>query len=141
MSFGENPFPEDGRIKDASTLSAQRLHSYTIKATEVARVQTSTAGGLRSRRERKDHTPSAGPDEPPGKGKTLFGMRKGPSSGVCKELTFGACPPGSHPTVFANARYVALAPTAVRNRRRVSFVPIEKLSPIKRDFSTIWCSA
>jgi hypothetical protein len=30
----------------------------------------------------------------------------------------------SQPTVFANTRYVALPPTAVRNRRRVNLEPI-----------------
>ena len=39
-------------------------------------------------------------------------------------LVFGASLACSQPTVFANARHVALAPTAVRNRRRVNLEPI-----------------
>jgi hypothetical protein len=64
-------------------------------------------GGLRSGRERKAHRPSGGAYETPVKGETTL-VRSG----------------DSQPSVFANARYVAPAPAAVRKRRRVNLVPI-----------------
>ena len=41
-----------------------------------------------------------------------------------KGETLGVCSGDSQPTVFANARYAAPAPAAVRNRRRVNLEPI-----------------
>ena len=75
---------------------------------------TSTAGGLRSGRERKAHTLSGGGNGTPGKDLT-FGVRE--------DLTFEERSGGSQPTVPVNARYVAPALTAVRNRRRVNLEP------------------
>jgi hypothetical protein len=86
-------------------------------------VLTSTAGGMRSGRERKAHTPFGGADEALGKGQTL-GVGKGLPFGVRKGLTFEVRSRRSQPTVFVNARYVTPALTAVRNRRRVNLVPI-----------------
>jgi hypothetical protein len=92
-------------------------------------VLTSTAGGLRLGCERKAHTPFGGADESLDKGQT-FGMRKGLAFGVREGLTFEVRSSRPQPTVFVNARYVAPALTAVRNRRRVTLVPIVKLSTI-----------
>jgi hypothetical protein len=102
------------------------------------RAVTSTAGGLRSGRERKDHTPFGGADEALGKGQT-FGARKGLTFGVCNRLIFEVRSSSLQPTVFVNARYAAPALAAVRNLRLVNLVPIVKLSTIESAFSTI-CS-
>jgi hypothetical protein len=93
-------------------------------------VVTSTAGGLRSGRERKAF---GGADEPLDKGQTK-GLRKGLALEVCIDLTFEVRPSRSQPTVFANARYVAPALTAVRNRRRVNLAPIAEPYAIKGAF-------
>ncbi len=76
---------------------------YPGAVSSCAYVVTSTAGGLRSGRERKAHTPSSGEDETPGKGQT-FGGCKGLILGVCKDLGFGVRPSSSQPTVFVKAR-------------------------------------
>src|SRR5215217_226258 len=94
-------------------------------AVPCALVATSATGGLRSGRERKDHAPSSGADEAPGKGKTLLGMRTGPTSGVRTELTPAPRPSTSQPARLVPARNAA--PAAVRNRRRVTLLPIAKL--------------
>ncbi len=101
------------------------------------RAVTSTAGGLRSGRERKDHTPFGGADEALGKGQT-FGVRKGLTFGVRKGLILELRSSSLQPNVFVNARYAAPALAAVRKRRRVNLVPIMKLSTIESAFSTIW---
>jgi hypothetical protein len=89
-------------------------------------VLTSTAGGLRSGRERKAF---AGVDELLDKGLT-FGAREGLALGSCEDLPFEVRSSKSQLTVFVNARYVAPALTTVRNLRRVNFVPIIKLATI-----------
>lgn len=48
---------------------------------------TSTTGGLRSGRERKDHTPFEGAGETRGSSRAI-GTRKGLSLGVCKDSSF-----------------------------------------------------
>jgi hypothetical protein len=78
-------------------------------------VVTSTAGGLRSGRERKADVPFAGAGETLG-----------------KVLTFEVRPDSSQPTMFVRPRYVAPALTAVRNLRRVNLVPITIFSSVKR---------
>ena len=70
----------------------------------------SIAGGLRSGRERKAHTPFAGADEP-----------------LAKGLTFEVRSRRSQPTTYVSARYVAPALNAVRNLRLVNLVPTAKL--------------
>jgi hypothetical protein len=85
------------------------------------------AGGLRSGRERKAHTPFAGADEPRGKG-----------------LTFEVRSRRSQPTTFVSARYVAPALTAVRNLRLVNLVPTAKLYTFRflrerQTYRTIGC--
>ena len=66
---------------------------------------TSTAGGLRSGRERKARTYSGR------EGETVF-----------EGLFFWARTAGLQPGVFANAIHTAPAPTALRNFRRVTCV-------------------
>ena len=98
-------------------------------------METSTAGGLRSGRERKAHTPcrEEDPDDPdattrPGYVGWLV------VTGLALEARFA----DSQPVVFAKAKYVAPAPTAARKRRRVNLLPIAKLCPIKRPISRMW---
>src|SRR5215204_6236404 len=94
---------------------------------------TSTEAGLRSGRERKDHTPFGGAGETLGRGQT-FGARKGLALGACKDVSFGVRLSSSRPTVFVKARQIAPALSAVRKRRRVN------LAPIAEPYSTQGCS-
>jgi hypothetical protein len=72
-------------------------------AVSCVRVATSTAGGLRSGRERKARAPSRGTDETPAKGWT-FGLRKGLAFGIRKDLSFEGRSSGAQPTVFVRAK-------------------------------------
>src|SRR5919202_1321188 len=81
------------------------------------------AGGPRSGRERKDHTPFEGADETFWRGHT-FGVGKGLPFGV---LATGVRSRRSQPAALVRARYDIPAPAALRNRRRVNVVLIVQL--------------
>src|SRR5918997_2942357 len=83
----EPPFP-------APPFSGARK-MYPAAVSSCASVATSTAGGLRSGRERNAHTPPAGGDATPGKGLIL---------GVPEDLTFEDRSGGSQPTAFVSAK-------------------------------------
>ena len=72
-------------------------------AASCALVTTSTAGGLRSGRERKAHVPPTGADEASCK-RWTFGKREGLTVGVRKDLSFRMRSSGAQPTVLDRAR-------------------------------------
>jgi hypothetical protein len=60
-----------------------------------------------------------------------FGKCKGPVLASSRDLTFDVRPPGSQPTAFVNARYVAPARIVLRNLRRVNLGPMAGTPTVK----------
>jgi hypothetical protein len=67
----------------------------------------------------------------------IFGVRKGLTVGVCKDLSFVMRPSSSQATVFVKVRHAAPAPSVVRKRRRVNLVPIAEPYTTQECFLTI----
>ena len=97
-------------------------------------METSTAGGLRSGRERKAQAPRREEDPEDPDATTRPG---GVGWLVVAGLALESRSVDSQPVVFAKAKHVAPAPNAARKRRRVNLLPIAKLSLIERPISRI----